>query len=76
MFHLVSNFTLVLILYIFIQCVPTEVVEKEFWRIVSTLDADITVEYGADLHSVDHGSGFPTKHSINITEVIILSFSL
>lgn len=51
-----------------VHCVPTEVVEKEFWRIVSTLDADITVEYGADLHSVDHGSGFPTKFSINITE--------
>ncbi|XP_075219892.1 lysine-specific demethylase 5A-like isoform X2 [Lycorma delicatula] len=43
--------------------VPTDVVEKEFWRIVSSIDEDVTVEYGADLHTVDHGSGFPTQNS-------------
>lgn len=37
--------------------VPTSVVEKEFWRIVSSIDEDVVVEYGADLHSMDHGSG-------------------
>lgn len=37
--------------------VPTSTVEKEFWRVVSSLDEDVTVEYGADLHSMDHGSG-------------------
>uniref|UniRef100_A0A0P5I956 [histone H3]-trimethyl-L-lysine(4) demethylase n=1 Tax=Daphnia magna TaxID=35525 RepID=A0A0P5I956_9CRUS len=43
--------------------VPTSVVEKEFWRIVSSIDEDVVVEYGADLHSMDHGSGFPTLNS-------------
>ncbi|XP_014249418.1 lysine-specific demethylase lid-like [Cimex lectularius] len=43
--------------------VPLPLVEKEFWRIVSSIDEDVTVEYGADLHTVDHGSGFPTKDS-------------
>lgn len=37
--------------------VPTSTVEREFWRIVSSIDEDVTVEYGADLHSMDHGSG-------------------
>ena len=37
--------------------VPTSVVEQEFWRIVSSIDEDVDVEYGADLHSMDHGSG-------------------
>ena len=37
--------------------VPTSAVEKEFWRIVSSIDEDVVVEYGADLHSMDHGSG-------------------
>ncbi|XP_053672398.1 lysine-specific demethylase lid [Anopheles nili] len=46
-----------------VHLVPTELVEKEFWRIVSSIDEDVTVEYGADLHTMDHGSGFPTKSS-------------
>ena len=46
--------------------VPTSLVEKEFWRIVSSIDEDVTVEYGADLHTMDHGSGFPTKSSLNL----------
>lgn len=37
--------------------VPTHTVEREFWRVVSSIDEDVTVEYGADLHSMDHGSG-------------------
>ncbi|XP_059046452.1 lysine-specific demethylase 5-like [Achroia grisella] len=46
--------------------VPTSVAEKEFWRIISSVEEDVTVEYGADLHSMDHGSGFPTKSSLNL----------
>ena len=38
--------------------VPTTDVEKEFWRVVSSIDEDVVVEYGADLHSMDHGSGW------------------
>ncbi|XP_058455418.1 lysine-specific demethylase 5 [Malaya genurostris] len=47
-----------------VHLVPIELVEKEFWRIVSSIDEDVTVEYGADLHTMDHGSGFPTKSSL------------
>ncbi|XP_015794969.1 lysine-specific demethylase 5D isoform X2 [Tetranychus urticae] len=43
--------------------VPLSRVEKEFWRLVSTMDESVTVEYGADLHTNDFGSGFPTKKS-------------
>lgn len=46
-----------------VHVVPTSVVEKEFWRLVSSIDEDVTVEYGADLHTMDHGSGFPTNSS-------------
>ncbi|KAF5303761.1 hypothetical protein FQA39_LY09834 [Lamprigera yunnana] len=49
-----------------VHLVPTSVVEKEFWRIVSSIDEDVTVEYGADLHTMDHGSGFPTLTSLNL----------
>ncbi|KAI9003733.1 hypothetical protein BC832DRAFT_559809 [Gaertneriomyces semiglobifer] len=38
-----------------------EVVENEFWRLVNDWETDVEVEYGADLHSATHGSGFPTK---------------
>uniref|UniRef100_A0A182QGU4 [histone H3]-trimethyl-L-lysine(4) demethylase n=1 Tax=Anopheles farauti TaxID=69004 RepID=A0A182QGU4_9DIPT len=50
-----------------VHLVPTKLVEKEFWRIVSSIDEDVTVEYGADLHTMDHGSGFPTKASPYLT---------
>lgn len=43
--------------------VPTELVEKEFWRLVSTIEEDVTVEYGADIASKEFGSGFPVKNS-------------
>lgn len=52
-----------------VHLVPTQIVEKEFWRIVSSIDEDVTVEYGADLHTMDHGSGFPTKDSLNLFPV-------
>ncbi|CAG4963472.1 unnamed protein product [Parnassius apollo] len=40
--------------------------KKNSWRIISSVEEDVTVEYGADLHSMDHGSGFPTKSSLNL----------
>ncbi|RXG69427.1 Lysine-specific demethylase 5A [Armadillidium vulgare] len=49
-----------------VHLVPLEMAEREFWRIVSSIDEDVTVEYGADLHTMDHGSGFPTKSSKNL----------
>lgn len=40
---------------------PTEDdVEREFWRLVENLTESVEVEYGADIHSTTHGSGFPT----------------
>lgn len=42
------------------QKVPLDIVEKEFWRIVSSSENIVHVEYGADLDN-DFGSGFPLK---------------
>ncbi|KAJ3225199.1 hypothetical protein HK099_007211 [Clydaea vesicula] len=39
--------------------VDEETVEKEFWRLVNSPYENVLVEYGADLHSSYHGSGFP-----------------
>ncbi|XP_035754842.1 IQ motif and SEC7 domain-containing protein 1-like, partial [Egretta garzetta] len=36
-----------------------KLVEKEFWRLVNSIEEDVTVEYGADIHSKEFGSGFP-----------------
>ncbi|GAM83932.1 hypothetical protein ANO11243_019220 [Dothideomycetidae sp. 11243] len=35
-------------------------VEREFWRLVENITENVEVEYGADIHSTTHGSGFPT----------------
>lgn len=35
-------------------------VEREFWRLVENITETVEVEYGADIHSTTHGSGFPT----------------
>uniref|UniRef100_A0A3Q3JXQ1 [histone H3]-trimethyl-L-lysine(4) demethylase n=1 Tax=Monopterus albus TaxID=43700 RepID=A0A3Q3JXQ1_MONAL len=45
-----------------VHMVPTELVEREFWRLVSSIEEDVTVEYGADIHSKEFGSGFPTSN--------------
>ena len=50
-----------------VHMVPTEVVEKEFWRITSSVEEDVTVEYAADLHTIEHGSGFPSKDSLDLS---------
>lgn len=42
------------------ETIPEDEVEKEFWRLVATPIESVEVEYGADLHSAIHGSGFPT----------------
>lgn len=47
---------------------PTEEeVEREFWRLVEDITESVEVEYGADIHSTTHGSGFPTieKNPLN-----------
>lgn len=35
-------------------------VEREFWRLVTSTEETVEVEYGADIHCTTHGSGFPT----------------
>ncbi|XP_052780089.1 lysine-specific demethylase 5A-like isoform X2 [Mya arenaria] len=44
-----------------VHMVPCEMVEKEFWRLVNSLEEDVAVQYGADIHAMDQGSGFPTR---------------
>ena len=43
--------------------VPCSVVEKEFWRLVNCIEEDVVVEYGADIHAMEFGSGFPTPET-------------
>ena len=40
--------------------VTEDEIEREFWRLVENLTETVEVEYGADIHSTTHGSGFPT----------------
>ncbi|RYP76213.1 hypothetical protein DL769_003684 [Monosporascus sp. CRB-8-3] len=35
-------------------------VEREFWKLVTSIEETVEVEYGADIHCTTHGSGFPT----------------
>ena len=41
------------------RAVTEDEVEREFWRLVESLTETVEVEYGADIHSTTHGSGFP-----------------
>ncbi|RUS89616.1 hypothetical protein EGW08_002634 [Elysia chlorotica] len=43
--------------------VTTAQVEKEFWRLLHTLEENVMVQYGADIHAIEMGSGFPTKNT-------------
>lgn len=42
------------------RCETEDDVEREFWRLVESLTETVEVDYGADIHSTTHGSGFPT----------------
>ena len=42
------------------KVVTEDDVEREFWRLVESTTEEVEVEYGADIHSTTHGSGFPT----------------
>ncbi|XP_012946958.1 lysine-specific demethylase 5A isoform X2 [Aplysia californica] len=43
--------------------VTTQQVEREFWRLVQSLEENVMVQYGADIHAMEMGSGFPTKNT-------------
>ena len=61
-------------------------VEEEFWRLATSPFERVQVEYGADLHSTVHGSGFPVKEKDpfnphtscpwNVNNIPVLSKSL
>ncbi|XP_053551339.1 lysine-specific demethylase 5C isoform X2 [Bombina bombina] len=51
-----------------VHMVPTELVEKEFWRLVKSIEQDVTVQYGADIHSKEFGSGFPMLGKGELTQ--------
>ena len=46
--------------------VPYSTVEKEFWRLVNCIEEDVQVQYGADIHALEMGSGFPTEATENM----------
>ncbi|ESN92954.1 hypothetical protein HELRODRAFT_69268 [Helobdella robusta] len=48
--------------------VPCSVVEQEFWSLVNCLEKDVVVEYGADIHTLEFGSGFPTIKNQHLIE--------
>ncbi|KAG0239655.1 hypothetical protein BGX31_002584 [Mortierella sp. GBA43] len=66
--------------------VTEDVVEREFWRLVENAFETAEVEYGADLHSSQHGSGFPMRsrdpddeysaHPFNLNNIPTLTQSL
>ena len=49
------------------RTVSEDDVEREFWRLVESPTEEVEVEYGADIHSTTHGSGFPIieKHPLD-----------
>ncbi|XP_052059486.1 lysine-specific demethylase 5A-like isoform X1 [Mytilus californianus] len=49
-----------------VHMVPLSQVESEFWRLVSSIEEDVCVQYGADIHAMEMGSGFPTKQTSDL----------
>ncbi|KAI1811063.1 PLU-1-domain-containing protein [Poronia punctata] len=43
-----------------VRPVTEDDVEREFWKLVASIEETVEVEYGADIHCTTHGSGFPT----------------
>ncbi len=50
-----------------VRPVTEDDVEREFWKLVTSIEETVEVEYGADIHCTTHGSGFPTaeRHPCN-----------
>ncbi|KAI1314367.1 hypothetical protein EDD11_002232 [Mortierella claussenii] len=65
---------------------PEDMIEREFWRQIENAFETVEIEYGADLHSSQHGSGFPTRkqnpndkystHPYNLNNIPVLAESL
>ena len=43
-------------------------VEQEFWRLTKSISEVVTVQYGADIHALTNGSGFPTRITDELSE--------
>ncbi|KAF9584392.1 hypothetical protein BGW38_006627 [Lunasporangiospora selenospora] len=66
--------------------ISEDTVEHEFWRLIESGEEGVEVEYGADLNSAQHGSGFPTLerqpldsysiHPANLNNIPVLPDSL
>ncbi|KAG0235805.1 hypothetical protein BGX31_004171 [Mortierella sp. GBA43] len=66
--------------------IPEDIVEREFWKLVENAYDNVEVEHGADLHSAQYGSGFPTlerqpndkysAHPANLNNIPVLPESL
>lgn len=54
--------------------IPLSQVEREYWNLVSTLEDSVSVEYGADLHCNEFGSGFPTKSTRDLLDASDLEY--
>lgn len=46
-----------------LEDISCDLAEKEFWRLVTNLDDQCVVEYGADLHTNLVGSGFASRRN-------------
>jgi hypothetical protein len=61
----------------FSKTITSEEIEKEFWRLLSSPNESVIVEYGADLHTLETGSGFPTysnKGKLNQNDKVKILF--
>jgi [histone H3]-trimethyl-L-lysine4 demethylase len=50
-----------------LKAITHDEVEEEFWRILGSPHESVVVEYGADLHTLELGSGFPSSKKIKQT---------
>lgn len=41
------------------QLIPARAIEHDFWRLRTSQDEEVTVEFGDNLSSEEYGSGFP-----------------
>ncbi|EDV25410.1 uncharacterized protein TRIADDRAFT_23466 [Trichoplax adhaerens] len=52
-----------------LRLLSTKMVEKEYWRLTTSIEEDIEVSYGADIPASDFGSGFPLSNPNNNPEI-------
>jgi len=53
--------------------IDPDLIEKEFWRLLTNIDDQVTVEYGADLHTNLVGSGFASTRNARNADLTYLN---